>query len=274
MTNKPKITIPETFMGVQVAGAMERVLAKEKSQEPAKGTASGSVQPFEFSNKDINPRDYLQISQLNKIISKFELPGYNDMNWQDTHFKLHQNGIYMPTIPEFMTHFQNVIDSYKSQGKKPLFDAAGNPIDEKEVEDIYLHLTKDHIAAYGNQKGAWTWLDAMFKKSANGLEIMSEHKTFKDVGGTKTLEPGKIESLEKCIMKDCYADFNKLNSQGLPTKELKSEYKQGENIYFWSPISERVARFVAGSGRAVLDCDGGPSGRYSGLGVFGVAEGK
>ncbi len=270
MTNKLNIKIPKTFMGLPVEGAMERILEKERSQSQEQPDDSKN-QPFEVNNSNIVSHDYVQIPQLKKLISTYELQNHNNMNWQDTHFKLHDSGLYMPTIPEFMTHFQNVVESYKSKGKKPLLDAKANPFTEKEVEDIYFHLTKDHIAVYGNQKGAWTWLDAKFVDD-NGMKVHSEHRTFKDNQGNKTLKPNKVEALERCVLKECFIDFHSLNSQGLPKFELNDKYEQGENIYFWQPENGRVARFIADSGRADLNCSRYSSNRNSDLGVFAVSS--
>lgn len=52
------------------------------------------------------------------------------------------------------------------------------------------------------------------------------------------------------------------------TKSRKQEYKQGKNIYYWYPRKNSVARFYAGSGRALLYCYGNSSGSDPTLGVF------
>ena len=63
-------------------------------------------------------------------------------------------------------------------------------------------------------------------------------------------------SLEQCLMKDCYAEFE-FNNQGLAIKKSKNQnYKQGDNIYFSYPRENYVARFDAGSGGAGLCCGG------------------
>ena len=245
---------------------------KKKEKKIVQPDSSGSTQPFISNNQNIIKSDYVQIPQLNKIISKFELPNYNNLNWQNTHFKLHENGLLMPTIPEFMTYFNDVVASYKSKGKNPLFDATGNPLNEKEIEDIYFHLTKNHIAVYGKQKGAWAWLDAKFNED-NEMKISSEHRTITDANGNKSLKPNKIETLESCLNEDCYVDFKLLNSQGLPnTKSSKQKYVLGENIYYWYPRDKQVAGFYAYSSGAYLDCDWDPADGGSDLGVFGVGD--
>ena len=270
MTNKLNIKIPKTFMGLPVEGAMERILEKERSQSQEQPDDSKN-QPFQVNNPNIVSHDYIQIPQLKRLISTYELKDYNNMNWQDTHFKLQETGLLMPTIPEFMTHFINVVKSYQSKGKISLFDLAGNSLTKEEVEDIYFHLTKDHIAVYGNQKGAWTWLDAKFVDD-NGMKVHSEHRTFKDNQGNKTLKPNKVEALERCVLKECFIDFHSLNSQGLPKFELNDKYEQGENIYFWQPENGRVAWFNAYSDRASLNCNLNSSIRSSDLGVFAVSS--
>ncbi len=253
-----KIKIPKTtIFGKPVKGAMERALNKQDPvPEPETVAVSGNI----------NPSEYLGIPGTNTIISKFELPDYNNLNWKDTHFKLYEKGLYMPTPAIFMPHFLNVIDAYKN--KTRLFDAAGNPIPENELEDMYLHLTKDHIAAYqGGQTGAWTWLDAQFEEQGEAMKIHTNHKVVNN-----KLKPQTIQDLEQCIKKDCYVDLE-FNSQGFPTRESSSQnYIQGQNIYFWHPRNGSVARFGAGSGRADLGCDWYPDYMNSSLGVFGCSD--
>jgi len=218
---------------------------------------------------NINPGDYLQIPGANQVISKFELPGYNKLNWKDTHFKLNENGLYMPIPKIFMSHFTNVIDAYKN--KKPLFDAKGNDIHRKEVEDIYKHLTTDHIAVYknqgGNQAGAWTWLDALFEEENREWFIKYNHRV---VNGNLSF---KKEKLENCLREDCFVDLE-FNRQGLALKKSnKQEYSQGENLYFSRPRNGFVAGFNADSYWAWLYCGRDPEDSDSSLGVFACAEG-
>src|SRR3989338_5796202 len=150
-----RIIIPDNFMGINTAEAYRKVMEESKKPETQ---IQDNLNPLAI-NPNFVKHDYVQIPGANRVISRFEVLGYNDLNWENTHFKLHDNGLYMPTIPLFMQYFMNVLNSYKSKGKKPLFDANGNPVPENETKDIYLHLTKNHIAAYGQgtQEGAWTW---------------------------------------------------------------------------------------------------------------------
>ena len=278
MTNeneKPRfrIEIPTMRRGIDNREAYRKFV---EEGDKTTGAEPQTSQPVTFSNKSIVAHDYVQIPQSKKLISKFEVQGYNNMNWQDTHFKLNENGFYMPTVPLFMEHFVNVVEAYKGKGKKPLFDANGNPISKEEIKDIYLHLTKNHIAAYGQgtSLGAWTWLDAKFDEQNGSMNVSSEHRTFIDGNGNKTLQAGKIENLEKCLMTNSFSDLV-FNKQGLSTQtSATQQYTQGENIYFWYPRDKAVARFGAGSGGAALDCASYPGGVDSSLGVFAVLDGE
>lgn len=263
-----KFTIPTEFMGVSTEDAYKRVL----EGTPKSDTPEPDASPTTFNNSNIVRSDYIKIPETKEIISRFELPGYNNMNWENTNFKLHDNGLYMPTIPDFMKHFLNVIDVFKSKGKKSLLDANGNPVSEKDTEDIYKHLTTNHLPQYGGNYGTWTWLDGLFRQDRNSFKLNSEHRTSK-VNGQRTLTAGKSESLESCLSENKWAGL-KLNRQGLPVEKSSSESNRpGENFYFWTPVANRVARFDAYSGRADLDCYGGPSDADPELGVYAVAQG-
>jgi len=259
--------IPTSIDGYDGKEEYERIM---NQKEPEENKNQTSVP--EFKNSKITKSDYLKIPNSEKVISKFEIPGYNNLTWEEAHFKLQENGLYMPVVPLFMTHFMNVLNSYNSKGRNPLFDASGNPISKKETEDIYLHLIEDHIAVYGKKAGAWTWLDASFKEENGVMKMLSEHRTIVK-NGNKILESQKIENLESCLTEDCFSDL-KFNSQGLlTTKSSSQNYVQGKNIYFWYPRDMGVAGFCADSDRASLDCNWDPSVQGSGLGVFAVAQG-
>jgi hypothetical protein len=252
------IKIPKTtIFGRPIKGAIERALSKQ-----------GSV-PEQEPQENIDPSEYVQIPGTNKLISKFELEDYNNLNWNDTHFKLQENGLYMPNPAIFMTHFKNVVESQK-QGKH-LLDANGNPISDSEREKIFNHLTTNHFAAYsGGGEGAWTWLDAKFEGQGEGkpFKFLTDHKV---VSGE--LKSQTTQDLECKIKKDCYVEID-FDSQGFPTRKSGSQsYVQGENIRFWKPVNGRVAWFCADSGRALFNCGRDPESASSSLGVFGCAEG-
>jgi len=262
------------YKGTDGREELKRVLAEAPKENENNQSSDSNIKPFQFKNPDIVKSDYIQIPGADKVISKFEVAGYNNLNWQGTHFKLQENGLYMPVVPLFMTHFMNVLNSYNSKGKSPLFDAVGNPISEKETQDIALHMLKNHIAVYGSRAGAWTWLDAYFEKEKEKMKIFSEHKVQIDKKGNKILVPQKIEDLENCLMQNCFADLN-FNNQGLATKKSANEnYVLGKNLYFWFPRNKKVVRFCADSDGMGLDCDRDSDCRGSPPGVFAVAQNK
>ena len=250
----------------ELEGWQERARALLEGNFEKPGQNSG--QPFDFKNPNIILRDYVQVPDTKKVISKFELLNYNNSNWQDAHFKLHDNKLQMPEVPLFIQHFLNVVDAYKNKGKKQLFDANGNSVSEKEIKDIFMHLTKNHIDIYNSgNPGAWAHLDAKFEQRSDGMYVLSEHRTFKDTKGNNLLQSKKAEKLEACVANDSFTDL-KFNKQGFPIKQsAKQEYRQGENIKFWAPVDGGVARFGAVSVRAYLDCNWYPSFTNSSLGV-------
>ena len=218
---------------------------------------------------NVNLGDYVQIPNLNKIISKFELQGFNNLNYENTHFKLFENGLFMPDPALFMKHFLNIKDAY--QGKIKLYDGLGQVLNKKEIEDIYKHLTTDHITIYGQgtEKGAWTWLNSRFVKGKGFSDLDLETITSVDGNGDFNT---RREPLMECVQQDCYVNLD-FNSQGLAIQgSRKQDYVQGENIHYWYPREGCVAGFVASSGRAYLDCDGDPSDSDASLGVYGCCE--
>ncbi len=249
--------IPDKIFGREIGGAMDRYLNSKKTvkQEriPQKDLAVKA---------NINRADYVKIPNTGILIAKIEPDEYKGLTWQDTHYKLNENGLFMPTPALFMPYFMSIIDAHNR--KIQLYDGNENQISKKEIEDIYKHLTIDYI-----NNGAWSWLDADFKVANDRLHINYNHKTINN-----DLQPCNTEPLEKCIMEDCYVSL-RFNKQGLPIEESGDEYKQGENIYYWKPEEDNnsVAGFVADSGRAGLDCDRSPQDSDADLGVFSCAEG-
>jgi len=92
------------------------------------------------------------------------------------------------------------------------------------------------------------WLDGFFEKRKDGLYVLTQNKS-------------QSEKLDDCLMEDCQADIlGSANKQGLPTRKLNG-------FYYWYPRENSVARFIAYSGRAYLDCYVYPTYGYSSLGV-------
>ena len=194
------------------------------------------------TEKPVETSQYIHIPSLNiNFQTKRTLQG---KNWYETHKELQSNGLSMPTIPEFIEFLK-----YTKNNSPELY---------KEITEV---------------RNPWraNWLDADFKVRGKDLYINYNHVL--DASGN--LVPKNSEVLDKnTLMSDktpgiSLDDYILENhtSQGLPSKKVKSG-----NLYYWNPRSDNnsVARFLAGSAGAVLDCDGVPSVGSSGLGVFAV----
>ena len=139
-----------------------------------------------------------------------------------------------------------------SQGKIKVHYANGKQADQSKLE-TYLKEIVEVRTPYRAE-----WLDAIFgdntiaynKITNNGLKKITEQLD------NDTLMENKIPgiSLESWLKNPTI--------QGLPRKNIK----EGD-LYSWMPINGYVARFFAGSSRAILDCDGVPTSSGTGLGV-------
>ena len=109
------------------------------------------------------------------------------------------------------------------------------------------------------KKDPWRseWLDAYFIYKNDEMYIAYDHRL---VGNT--LRPSHTQKLEDCLEEEEYIDLMSANSQGLPTKKVKKQ-----EIYYYPPSKNTIARFVANSGRADLYCFGNPSYADAALGV-------
>lgn len=264
MTNKQRPLIPVNQEGLD--SVAEALLAGNT------GNGNSGENTGRKLEVKVDASKYIQVGTngLNGnpvVISPFELVGHGNLDYEKVHFKLAESGLYMPTPRIFMTHFSNVVDAFKS--KKKLIYADGSEVPKDVVEDMYKHLTINHKAIYGGNAGAWTWLNARFVNGTgfNGMDL----ETVVEVKNNK-LKITK-EKLESSIGQNSFVDIS-FNNQGLAKKPSGNQaYSQGNNIYFWTPIKDKVARFVAVSGWAFLSCYRNPSDAGSDLGVFGCAEG-
>ena len=92
-------------------------------------------------------------------------------------------------------------------------------------------------------------LDAYFERKKGALYVYYDHGL-----DNNQLVPQKSEPLEKYVNEDkCYVDLKSFNKQGLPTKKFQSRYHdnarywQGENIQFRPPEGTDCAVFTAAS---------------------------
>jgi len=246
--------LPDKYEGFDTEEAYKRYLEegkKEKINKPKEKTA-----PLEFK-ADINPEEFIQTGK--NLISKYEPDFTKNFNYEDTHVLVLKKGLIIPKPGLFIPHFLNVVNAFN--GKNKLYDGNNRELSRNEIEDIYKHLTKDHING-----GAWSWLNSRFVKGSgfNNLDIEYINGLDSNNNLTTIKEP-----LEDCLMEDCYVDLD-FNKQGLAVKKSKKqEYEQGKDIKYWHPRENYVARFYADSDGAFLN----PWGSYSVPGVFVCAEG-
>src|SRR3989338_3839020 len=217
-----------------------------------------------MSERKIDFAQYMRVPE--GAIAKYEshtgvawLPAEHGDWKQGVHALLKQEGLEMPTPAVFMPYVKHVIAAYKAG--ETLCDGLGNPLGSQEREDLYLHLTTNHIHG-----GAWNWLNARFVAHEQGFQGFGLERVVdvRDDGALVT----KTEPLLECVGEDGYVTLD-FNAQGLPTKlSGVQEYMQGENMRFWFPRMGSVAGFDADSDGADLNCDWDPTFSYSGLGVF------
>ena len=222
--------------------------------------------------------DYIQIPQLNLVIAKYVPEWTNNFKWDESHAKVQEQGLLMPSPKVLTTHFMNVKES--ADGNRILLDGNGNSISPNELRDLWDYLSSTDRTKF-NGKSCWTWLDALFKEENDKWYLHTNHKINLNANGDIIREPNtnspvlttQIFDLENCLRKDAYVDLS-FNSQGLAKSAFQNDnYSQGNNLYYWHPRNGSVARFIASSSRANLNCFWDPSGSGSALGVLVCAEG-
>jgi len=147
-----------------------------------------------------------------------------------------------------------------AESRKTLYYASGRVIPIRILESVYNEIVevRDLYRA--------EWFDADFKVVNGVLHINYDHQ----LGAKGVLTPRFSEPLESYLggqgVKVSLSEFNR---QGLATKKNG----RGEILY-WKPLPDNnsVAGFYAISVRALLDCNGDPSGRGAGLGVRQVRK--
>ena len=256
--------LPDRIFGISTSEAYKKYLEESKKKETARAKPEQSTQPLEVK-ANINLSDYIKVPNTNVLISREII--HKGLNWENTHYALADNGLFIPSPGLFMPYFLNVRAA--AHGKVILYDGNNNPIPRNEAEELWNYLSSTNRT----RGDCWTWLDAMFKQGSgyNSLDIETDHRVAVK-NGKKSLQ-GKVNPLEICIDEDCFVDLD-FNKQGFPIRKSSNQkYVQEENIQYWYPKNGRVARFMADSGGAFLSCLVGPSLSYSSLGVFACAEG-
>jgi len=214
------------------------------------------------TNVAINPQNYALIQERTKAVCAISMAqGYNDEgNQEDTIIKVLKAGLKVPRASRFIRQLLNVDQAF--QGKRFLYDAAGNLIENCRLRDYAHTLENDHRV----------WSPEFFKKGGGylGLDVVTISGL--DEGGNPVY---KKEPLEECLKENCYADLDSANSQGFLTRKAKTqEYKPGKTITFHYPKKGSAVRFCGHSVGAVFSCDWDPQYSACGLGAFTCTEGE
>lgn len=262
------------LFGEPVEGALEKFLAGAQRDAGNNTPAQQSVQQPVNVNINIASREYIQIG-INGlhgkpvVISCYEIQGSNSKDYEAAHKFVLSQGLYVPTPLIFTTHLKNIIEAQKSN--KQLLYADGTLVQRNEIDEMYKHLTTNYKFIFGsNNPGVWTWLNARFVEGTgdNGLDL----ETIIGIKPDGTFITKK-EPLECKIWENCFVEID-FNRQVLPkVKSANQSYAQGDNINFYFPVKDNVARFYADSNVAVLYCSGDPLYSNPSLGVFACAEG-
>ena len=160
----------------------------------------------------------------------------------------------MPTIRQYVDFLSDLRSS------KKLSTGDGKELNTQRrvsILDEILELRNPYRAEH---------LDASFSKQ--GEQFYIKYHTFNSAGRLEQV----TEPLQESLMQDKTPGIDledwlqNANEQGLPPPEAREG-----SLYYWYPKDGRVAGFVAFSGRADLDCDGGPQDSDSALGVRACA---
>jgi hypothetical protein len=144
-----------------------------------------------------------------------------------------------------------------------IFEAKAN-LSKPEFRKIYEFFTEK------TPQNTWhgEWQDAYFKEE-KGKMYMHGSGRFNNKGELEFLTG--VDITGTYLAKDGYANISQrtnITPQGLcKTKDSRDDYVKGENMYFWYPRNNSVARFDAFSDWAGFYCIGVPSGSGSSLGV-------
>ena len=250
---KPKIEIPDNFLGEPIEGAYE---AFEKGRgEKSKGLVAKSEGVIGRLILNIkNPEDYIILpgrthqgqngsySYPDILVSVKRIPVKN--NWYEIQEMLHKEGKQMLNIRQFVD-FLNLVKSGN------LYNAKGDRIDFELAQKLDKDLFKRNSPKTGEL------LDAFFIKED---EIQYDHRT-----SGKRLEATVSERIENPMTRQfAYSPMNsvsfdgwlkKANYQGLPT-DLCGRGSLG----YMRPEEGRVAFYSVDSNGFDLTCDLDPRG--------------
>jgi hypothetical protein len=234
------IKIPSSLYGRNGKEDYEKIMnEKEEDKENIENKVNN---PIVLSNEEKG--NYIYVPSINLYVAKERT--LNGQDWFECHKELQANNKRMLIMPEFIEFLK---------------------YSKTNFPDVYNEMTEVRDPSRRE------WIDADFKVKGKDLYVNYNHIVDKN----GNLIPQNSEILDKnTLMKDkipgiSLEDYlnNNHTSQGFPNKNVKSG-----DLYYWYPKSDNnsVARFVADSDGAVLDCGRDPSNGNSSLGVMAVLK--
>jgi len=230
-----KIKTPDHFMGEPIPeNAIDIALAETEREK--EGGENIEVEAHSLEEFIYVPSAKLYFAKERTLLNH---------NWYDTHKKLDEQNLKMPTIPQFI-EFLKYLRADLTGENKQIYD---------EITEVRSPWRRE-------------WLDAKFFRKDGRLGVTYNHI----VDSNGNVVPQENEKLEGHLMQDTPVIslehwLNNATKQGLPPEDCKPG-----NLGYWQPWGNRVAKFYVGSIRAALDCYADPSDYRGGVGVFACAE--
>jgi len=222
-----KVEPPDHFRGEPIPeDAIEIALAAEKKkkdgereneEKETQGKAQGEAPPLE---------GFIYVPSVNLYVAK-EI-SHLGKNWNGAHRELDKQNLRMPTIPQFVEFLKYL---------------RANPTAENRR--VYNEITEVR-SPYRSE-----WFDAKFYANGDKLWIAYNHI----VDSNDNLVEQDYEKLEGPLMQDKRPGISLEHWLNNPTKQgLPPENMQKRDLWYWHPRMYNVARFIANSVRAGLDC--------------------
>ena len=205
------------------------------------------------NNPPKNPKDYIILETADSKDNKIGLyvaktKEFFNKNWYEAHEALAKENSQMLTI-------RQGIDLIKLLKSGKVYDGLKSKLNDAEIVQLLNEIAE--------VRSPWRaeWLDGRFVQKDDEWHLLQGHKYNASKSGKledKIIAGNNVKI--NPIIKNFYFNINDADKYGLPTKE-------GKGLYYWHPTNESVARFLAYSDGAGLNCNRVPSNSYSDLWV-------
>jgi hypothetical protein len=248
------LRIPDNFLGRKVEGAMERVLAGSKTPTAQPTTPSPITQNSDefWRIPQVEYRNGIYVVDLSKKLLDNGTAKTQD-DWAKYSLESKPRGdFYVGDMPLYHSVFRAL---FKRKGQQDA-EEARKFIQEQMRARWLMTLTRIAYQQKGKDR-------VIHDFGTNQTYLINESI----VGPDKVIEQEDSSALTALLgtgdINETKGVYNWINQTPTYIWRVNSKPKQ---------VDERVARFVAGSGRAYLDCDRDPADSDSSLGVRIVRE--